>query len=74
MNNNFYNQIEVFHYSISDLNYMFYYLHLQLHEICFIDVLASYILAIILNNSTFQTVLLGTHIFLYSHQQRYNIH
>ena len=39
-------------------------LHLQSHEIVFLNVLASFVLVVRLNNLTFTSfVLLGTHIF-----------
>ena len=63
----FYTHSDIFHYSIFDfeLHVVLLNLHLQSHEICFIIVLALYILFIILRTLTFTSfVSLGTHSFV----------
>ena len=64
MYNNFYIHIYMFYYSIFDLNYMFYNLHLPSHEIYVVIALASLLFVIILNALIFMSfVSFGTHIF-----------
>ena len=54
----------MFYYSIFDLNYMFYYLHLQSHEIYSVIALVSSLFVTILNALTYMSfVSFGTHIF-----------
>ena len=61
---NFYIPIDMFLYSIFDLNYMLHYWILQSHEICFTIALASFLFVIILNALTFiYFVSFGTLIF-----------
>ena len=66
MYDNFYIHIDMFYYSIFDLNLhvVLLNLHLQSHEICFIIALASFLFVIKLNALAFMSyVSLGTHIF-----------
>ena len=52
MYNNFDTHTNIYHYSIFDLNYIavLLNLHIQSHEICFINVLASFVFIKILKS------------------------